>query len=105
MAGEFFDVWVGECWGGMGARGDPNRAFDSATAAVRRPGTVVRVELIGDSTQTDHAGYGRGFCARTLRRRGGLREYGAGRGEHADVSGAGGWPAGESRCRRSRITW
>ena len=23
----------------------------------------IRIELIGDSTQTDHAGYGRGFCA------------------------------------------
>ena len=29
----------------------------------RRPGTHVRIELIGDSTQTDNAGYGRGFCA------------------------------------------
>lgn len=29
----------------------------------RKTGTVVRVELIGDSTQTDNAGYGRGFCA------------------------------------------
>jgi hypothetical protein len=23
----------------------------------------IRIELIGDSTQTDNAGYGRGFCA------------------------------------------
>jgi lysophospholipase L1-like esterase len=45
------------------AQGDPQRAFDPATAAVRRPGTKVRIDLIGDSTQTDHAGYGRGFCA------------------------------------------
>jgi lysophospholipase L1-like esterase len=45
------------------AQGDPARAFDPATAAVRRPGTTVRVDLIGDSTQTDNAGYGRGFCA------------------------------------------
>jgi lysophospholipase L1-like esterase len=45
------------------AQGDPSRTFDAATAAVRKPGTVVRVELIGDSTQTDNAGYGRGFCA------------------------------------------
>lgn len=29
----------------------------------RAPGTAVRIELIGDSTQTDNAGYGRGFCA------------------------------------------
>jgi lysophospholipase L1-like esterase len=29
----------------------------------RRPGTKVRIDLIGDSTQTDNAGYGRGFCA------------------------------------------
>jgi lysophospholipase L1-like esterase len=45
------------------AQGDPEKAFDPATAAVRRPGTTVRIDLIGDSTQTDHAGYGRGFCA------------------------------------------
>lgn len=29
----------------------------------RPAGTKVRIELIGDSTQTDSAGYGRGFCA------------------------------------------
>jgi lysophospholipase L1-like esterase len=46
-------------WG----QGDPARAFDAATAAARKPGTMVRVDLIGDSTQTDNAGYGRGFCA------------------------------------------
>jgi len=45
------------------AQGDPARAFDPATAAARRPGTAVRVDLIGDSSQTDNAGYGRGFCA------------------------------------------
>src|SRR5580693_7579585 len=45
------------------AQGDPTKAFDPATAAVRKPGTTVRVDLIGDSTQTDNAGYGRGFCA------------------------------------------
>jgi lysophospholipase L1-like esterase len=44
-------------------QGDPPRAFDPATAAARAPGTSVRVDLIGDSTQTDNAGYGRGFCA------------------------------------------
>ena len=32
-------------------------------AAARKAGTTVRVDLIGDSTQTDTAGYGRGFCA------------------------------------------
>lgn len=41
----------------------PARWFNSATAALRRPGTVVRIDLIGDSTQTENAGYGRGFCA------------------------------------------
>ncbi len=46
-----------------GAQGDPARAFDAATAAVRPAGTKVRVDLIGDSTQTNNAGYGRGFCA------------------------------------------
>jgi len=45
------------------AQGDPARAFDLATAATRKPGTTVRIDLIGDSTQTDNAGYGRGFCA------------------------------------------
>jgi len=50
-------------WSGVWAQGDQARAFDAATAAVRKPGTVVRVELIGDSTQTNNAGYGRGFCA------------------------------------------
>jgi lysophospholipase L1-like esterase len=48
---------------GARAQGDPNKTFDPATAAVRKPGTKVRIDLIGDSTQTDHAGYGRGFCA------------------------------------------
>ena len=47
----------------VSAQGDPARWFDAQTAAVRKPGTAVRVDLIGDSTQTDHAGYGRGFCA------------------------------------------
>jgi lysophospholipase L1-like esterase len=45
------------------AQGDPPRAFDPATAALRAPGTTVRIDLIGDSTQTNNAGYGRGFCA------------------------------------------
>lgn len=45
------------------AQGDPTRAFDATTAAVRPAGTKVRVDLIGDSTQTNNAGYGRGFCA------------------------------------------
>ncbi len=49
--------------GGALGQGDPARAFDAATAADRRAGTTVRVDLIGDSTQTNHAGYGRGFCA------------------------------------------
>jgi len=45
------------------AQGDPARAFDPKTAATRAAGTTVRIDLIGDSTQTDNAGYGRGFCA------------------------------------------
>src|SRR6195952_4847214 len=45
------------------AQGDPARAFDPATAAQRAAGTKVRVDLIGDSTQTNNAGYGGGFCA------------------------------------------
>ncbi len=49
----------GACFG----QGDPARSFDPQTAAARKPGTIVRVDLIGDSTQTDNAGYGRGFCA------------------------------------------
>jgi lysophospholipase L1-like esterase len=47
----------------MLAQGDPPRTFDPATAAIRAPGTTIRVDLIGDSTQTNNAGYGRGFCA------------------------------------------
>jgi lysophospholipase L1-like esterase len=54
---------TGLCAVGVRAQGDPNKTFDPATAAVRKPGTKVRIDLIGDSTQTDHAGYGRGFCA------------------------------------------
>lgn len=38
-------------------------AFVGKNPAQRRPGTTVRIDLIGDSTQTDGAGYGRGFCA------------------------------------------
>lgn len=38
-------------------------SFDAKTAAVRATGTKVRVDLVGDSTQTDNAGDGRGFCA------------------------------------------
>src|SRR6185503_1677369 len=45
------------------AQGDPPRLFDAATAVQRAPGTKVRIDLIGDSTQTNNAGYGRGFCA------------------------------------------
>jgi len=57
-------VAVGLAVGGTaGAQGDPAKAFDTATAEVRPAGTKVRVDLIGDSTQTDNAGYGRGFCA------------------------------------------
>jgi lysophospholipase L1-like esterase len=51
------------CAGMAVAQGDPVKAFDPAKAVVRKPGTTVRIELIGDSTQTDNAGYGRGFCA------------------------------------------
>jgi lysophospholipase L1-like esterase len=39
-------------------------ASTSAPAqSLRKPGTTVRIDLIGDSTQTNNAGYGRGFCA------------------------------------------
>lgn len=41
----------------------PAHWFNPAAAAVRKPGTTVRIDLIGDSTQTPNAGYGRGFCA------------------------------------------
>jgi lysophospholipase L1-like esterase len=54
---------TGTGWG----QGDPARAFDAATAARRPAGTSVRIDLIGDSTQTDNAGYGRGFCANLTR--------------------------------------
>ncbi len=38
-------------------------AYVSQPADHRRPGTTLRIDLVGDSTQTDNAGYGRGFCA------------------------------------------
>ena len=41
----------------------PANWFNPQTAAVRKPGSTVRIDLIGDSTQTKNAGYGRGFCA------------------------------------------
>lgn len=47
----------------MLSQGDPPRAFDATTAANRPAGKKLRIDLVGDSTQTDNAGYGRGFCA------------------------------------------
>jgi lysophospholipase L1-like esterase len=44
-------------------QGNPGHWFNPQTAADRKPGTTVRIDLIGDSTQTENAGYGRGFCA------------------------------------------
>jgi lysophospholipase L1-like esterase len=41
----------------------PQSAPPQAVSTARKPGRLVRIELIGDSTQTDNAGYGRGFCA------------------------------------------
>ncbi len=41
----------------------PAHWFNQQTAAARKPGTLVRIDLIGDSTQTENAGYGRGYCA------------------------------------------
>ena len=38
-------------------------AYVGPHPAARRPGTALRIDLVGDSTQTDNAGYGRGFCA------------------------------------------
>jgi lysophospholipase L1-like esterase len=35
----------------------------SPAPSLRKPGTITLIELIGDSTQTNNAGYGRGFCA------------------------------------------
>src|SRR5579864_8469305 len=40
-----------------------NASGQSSAPSLRKPGTTVRIELIGDSTQTNNAGYGRGFCA------------------------------------------
>src|ERR1035437_10103916 len=60
---------LGICVGGAGMmarafrQGGPARGLDAAPGGVRKPGTTVRIDLIGDSTQTDNAGYGRGFCA------------------------------------------
>lgn len=44
----------------MAATGQLDR---SASSVSPKPGTLVKIELIGDSTQTGNAGYGRGFCA------------------------------------------
>ena len=41
----------------------PGSVLGQSSPALRKPGTSVRIELIGDSTQTNNAGYGRGFCA------------------------------------------
>lgn len=42
---------------------NPAHWFNLQTAADRKPGATVRIDLVGDSTQTENAGYGRGFCA------------------------------------------
>jgi lysophospholipase L1-like esterase len=42
------------------AQGNPARAFDAATAALRRP---VKIVLVGDSTVATAGGWGPGFCA------------------------------------------
>jgi len=41
----------------------PAHWFNPQTAAARKPGTTIRIDLVGDSTQTENAGYGRGYCA------------------------------------------
>ncbi len=84
------------------AQGDPARAFDPATAAVRKPGTTVRIDLIGDSTQTDNAGYGRGFCA-NLSAQGRLREHGQRRRQHQDLSAS--RVSGTAHSPPGRTTW
>jgi lysophospholipase L1-like esterase len=53
-------VFVAQCALGIASAQSPATGTSPET---RRPGTKVRIELIGDSTQTDNAGYGRGFCA------------------------------------------
>ena len=40
-----------------------NVLAQSTAPDLRKAGTSIRIELIGDSTQTNNAGYGRGFCA------------------------------------------
>lgn len=78
------------------AQGDPPRAFDAATAPVRSPGTTVRIDLIGDSTQTNNAGYGRGFCANVTAQ----VDCGAGDGSRDDVCGE--YPAVHPGCTCDR---
>jgi lysophospholipase L1-like esterase len=60
-----FVVWlIAGVWGPSArAQTDPERAFDPATAAVRRPGTTVEIVLVGDSTVATGGGWGPGFCA------------------------------------------
>jgi hypothetical protein len=74
-------VLIAAMLGGFGAmaQGDPSRVFNAATAAVRAPGTHVKIDLIGDSTQTersdavrvDGGGYARKDSGRIGARRGG----------------------------------
>ncbi|MEO6924801.1 MAG: GDSL-type esterase/lipase family protein, partial [Bryocella sp.] len=45
------------------AQENPAQLINAANPAARRAGTTVRIALVGDSTQTLYAGYGRGFCA------------------------------------------
>jgi len=63
LAGPKFCLWfpVMTCVMAV-AQGDPPRWLDAATAAQRKPGTKVRIDLIGDSTQTNSAGYAAAFA-------------------------------------------
>jgi len=45
------------------AQGGSARPSDTSTAAVRKPGTPVKIVLVGDSTVATEGGWGPGFCA------------------------------------------
>src|ERR1700689_1318655 len=54
----YMGLWLGFAFSFSATAVSQTVAFEP-----RKAGTKVRIDLIGDSTQTDNAGYGRGFCA------------------------------------------
>jgi lysophospholipase L1-like esterase len=63
MGQSFFIQGIAVLMLGMCVTAHAEDAYVSQPPEQRRAGTTLRIDLIGDSTQTDNAGYGRGFCA------------------------------------------